>query len=195
VWNLALSLVRNVFKRWFHWRQAALQVVFWLKALSELLLPWHAPVYVPVHPWVTRFVNRYGNRAARLLDWACAFLPPSSFLPFRVPPFYFHYLVKIKFLPTFRFYWDTWRPTQISMAAQFWIATQGLRTTVITVAMVWWSFAVEGFWASWDNSCYNRCHGNAFPQYNIIIEIAVHSLIKETKVIIKIFLSYNVAWS
>jgi hypothetical protein len=32
---------------------------------------------------------------------------------------------------------------------------------VITVTMVWWSFAVKEFWALWDNINCNRCHGNA----------------------------------
>jgi hypothetical protein len=35
---------------------------------------------------------------------------------------------------------------------------------IITVAMVWWSFAVKGFWALWDN----------------IITVAKVTLLKET---------------
>jgi hypothetical protein len=89
-------------------------------------------LFVPITQ-LTHFVNRWGHRAVRLLHSACAFPPPSSLLPIRMPPSYLHFLVKITFQPIFRFYWDNWRSTQISMVTQFLVMTQGLRTIGIEV--------------------------------------------------------------
>jgi hypothetical protein len=41
------------------------------------------------------------------------------------------------------------------------------------VMVGWWSFAVKGFWALWDNiyecvCCYNRCHGNAVKGFWVL---------------------------